>query len=546
MADLSRALDHLDAFVARRMAADGTPGASLAITDRDGTIAVRSYGLADLAARAPVTAETLFEIGSIGKAFTALALLGEVEAGRLDLHRPLRDYLPWFELPSRYAPVTPHHLLTHTAGIPAGPDFTPEAAYQVWALRELEASAAPGSLFHYSNLGYKALGMLLEQLAGRPYPEAVRERILVPLGMDASAAAITNAIRPRMATGHTTLDDERPWHPSRPLVPAPWVETATGDGSIAATAEDMARFARMLLNRGAVSGGRLLGEAGFGLLTTPSIATGDASGYAYGLILERLESGTRLRHGGGMPGFVANLICDLDEGIGGVALLNGPGSPTAITTFALQTIRAARGGAPLPPIPPPRDRQQVERAAEYAGDYMLQGAPDEAPSLLSLVAEEDRLVLRHGAGRLVLEQRDDDLFYAPHPDLDGFLLRFERDAAGQVAELYHGPRWYAGRGYSGPTLFEAPADWAAYPGRYRAHNPWVPSVVVALRKGELRLIWTSEYDGADGDEQPLIPLGAGLFRVGEDERGPERVRFDTVVEGRALRLTLSGAPMYRC
>jgi D-alanyl-D-alanine carboxypeptidase len=546
MTTLEAALAQIDAFAAGRMASANTPGAALALTDRERTLAGRCYGHADIAARAPITPDTLLEIGSIGKLFTAIGLVREIEAGRLDPHRPLGELLPWFELPSDFAPVTPHHLLCHSAGIPTGPDHTPEARYQVWALRERRAAFPPGSRFHYSNLGYKALGLLLEHLTGEPYPAAIARRVLAPLGMDASAPAITAALRPRMAVGYAALHDDRPWHPSRPLVAAPFVETATGDGSVAATAGDMARFARMLLGRGTAPEGRVLDEAEFARLTGDGYRFDDDHIYAYGVNVQRVDGRTLLWHHGGMPGFSAHLRCDLDDGLGAVALLNGAGSPMALATFALACLRAWRHGEQLPDVPPPLDRTRVEGAEAYAGAYVLSGEhASAAERTLVLEAQQDRLYLARHDGRAALEPQGDDAFFVPHPELDGFPLRFGRDEGGRVVEATHGASWYTGEGYAGPLRFAHPPEWAAYPGRYRAHNPWVPSVAVALRKGRLHLLWTSEYDGAGGDEDELVPLGDGSFRVGADEGGPEWVRFGATVEGRALELTLSGSPMFR-
>ena len=249
------------------MAADNTPGLALALTDRERTLRVATYGFADLAARTPVTPDTLFEIGSIGKSFTSLALLREHEARNLDLHAPVACYLAWFEVRSAFPPIIVHHLLSHTAGIIAGTDPTPSVEYQVWALRETEAASAPSTSFHYSNVGYKALGLVLARITGQEYGDAIRSRVLTPLGMKASEPAITNAMRPRLAVGYASLYDDRPAHPSHPLVPATWLETESGDGSLASTPEDMAVYLRMLLNRGQGAQDRLLSEAGFATMT---------------------------------------------------------------------------------------------------------------------------------------------------------------------------------------------------------------------------------------------------------------------------------------
>ena len=154
-------LAHLDELAERELAQTRTPGMAVALTTSNGETAVRAYGLADIGAGQAVEPDTLFEIGSIGKTFTAVAILQLAEEGRLELDAPLAAALPWFEMPLVGRPVTIHDLLTHTAGITAGVDGTPEAAFQVWALRNRRPGSAPGGRYHYSNLGYKALGLVI-------------------------------------------------------------------------------------------------------------------------------------------------------------------------------------------------------------------------------------------------------------------------------------------------------------------------------------------------------------------------------------------------
>ena len=113
----------LDAWMQRKLALDRTPGLSLMITDREQTLHTGAYGLADIGAGTPVNPRHLFEIGSIGKSFTALLLLRMREQGLIDLHAPVTDYLSWFAVKSDHAPITLHHLMTHTAGIISGTDM---------------------------------------------------------------------------------------------------------------------------------------------------------------------------------------------------------------------------------------------------------------------------------------------------------------------------------------------------------------------------------------------------------------------------------------
>jgi CubicO group peptidase (beta-lactamase class C family) len=266
MANWESCVAAIDALARNELERTGQPGAVLGLTDRDATLAVRTYGFAELASRRPVTADTLFEIGSIGKTFTAVAILQLVDEGRIDVGSPVARYLPWFEVPQPEgaAPITVGDLLSHTSGIVAGIDATPEAAFQVWSLRDLPAKTKPGERFHYSNVGYKALGLVLEAVDGRPYPDVIRERVLAPLGMSATEPAITHDIRERLAVGYDYLYDDRPGSHGAPLAPATWLETATADGSIASTADDMCAFARLLLR----GGEGLLSEEAFAQMST--------------------------------------------------------------------------------------------------------------------------------------------------------------------------------------------------------------------------------------------------------------------------------------
>ena len=155
----------------------------MAITDRERTIHTATFGFAELESATPLDPGYLFEIGSIGKSFTAIVLLQLASEGRLDIHAPVARYLPWFEVQSDFEPITLHHLLCHSAGITRGTDFPADPRYEVWALRYTRAGTPPGERFHYSNAGYKALGLIAEAVTGQTYAELVRERILDPLGM---------------------------------------------------------------------------------------------------------------------------------------------------------------------------------------------------------------------------------------------------------------------------------------------------------------------------------------------------------------------------
>ncbi len=539
MVGFKEAFKRLDQFIEQRMQEDNIPGMAVALTDREKLLWVSTYGFADVAAQVPVTADTLFEIGSIGKSFTSIALLQLREEGLLDLHEPVIRYLPWFHVQSRYEPITLHHLMSHTAGIIRGAEFSTEGRYEVWALRETEATVPPGSWFHYSNTGYKALGIILEDLLGQPYGDIIRARVLEPLEMIASDPVITHETRKRLAVGYSAFYDDRPLARGGALAPAPWLETGTGDGSIASTPADMAAYLRMLMNRGRGPRGRIMSEESFNLMIQQVIQPGDEwhpgfrGFYGYGLAIEERDGHTYIGHGGGMVGYRAQILADLDDGLGVVVLINKqPAKPGEIADFALRLLRAALHDGELPELPPVADPTRVENAADYAGTYRAPG------KVFTLVADGERLILRRNGKHVVLKQHGTDQFYVDDPEFALFLLRFGREK-GQVVEAFHGPDWYINERYTGPTTFEHPQEWEAYTGHYRSHNPWLSNFRVVLRKGRLALIMPS------GEEEALVPVGEGVFRVGEDERCPERIRFDTVLNGQAVHANLSCGDYYR-
>jgi D-alanyl-D-alanine carboxypeptidase len=539
-----KTLDRLDLFIEEQMAAAGTPGMAVALTDERALLHFASHGLAEVAAGRPVGPETLFEIGSISKSFTAMALLQLQEEGLVDLRSPVERYLPWFQVPPAPGlagrrdrePITLHHLLTHTAGIVRGTDFSTEGRYEVWSLRDTEATAQPGTFYHYCNVGYKALGVVLEDVLGRPYGEIIEERILRPLGMDATEAVITHETRRRLAVGYEPLYDDRPFHRSLPLAPALWLETGTGDGSIASTPADMAAYVRLLLNRGRGPACRILAEDSFRLLAGRLVPLPESEGeegefYGYGLSVADEDGHTILSHSGGMVGYYAAIAADLEGGLGAAVLCNGPGEPMVVARQALRLVRGAREGRELPAAAP-ADPRRVDDAGAYAGVYR---SPQRA---FEVEARGASLALRLDGQQASLERRGEDCFCALHPALSRYLLRFQRQA-GRVVEAWWGPEGFARQGCPAVPVAEPPVAWQGYAGHYRCHNPWLGNFRVILRRDRLLLVLPS------GEETGLVPLAEGLFRVGEDERLPERLHFDTVVGGQALRANLAGCDYYR-
>jgi len=521
----------LDEYIARHMRETGAPGMTLALANRSGLIRASTYGYADTKAGLKVENETMFEIGSVSKSFVALALIQLKDEGKIDFNKPVTDYLPWLKINSKFEAITTHHLLNHSAGLPGVPLLHDAIFDELWTAYE------PGKRFLYSNTGYNILGFLIEAVDKRPFADAMRQRLLVPLGMTASSSTITNETRKRMAIGYEPLAEGKPFPLHGTLAEAQWLEVDVAAGSIASTPGDMAKYVRMLLNRGALPKGRLISEEGFKLFTKAAIDSpyrGEPASYGYGLWVSDIEGHTRLRHTGGMVAFSSALDVDVTSGVGAFASVNANlrgYRPVAVTKYAVELFNASLDGKKLPDAPaaaPPAD--EVKNAVDYVGEY-------ESPTgkKLVLTAEGDKLILAYGGRRIPLERAaaTGDRFIVRHPDFETYLLGFMRDNR-VVTEAYHGADWFAGARYAGPRTFEVRKDFATYEGHYFNDSPWYGDARVVYRKGRLYL------DGL----QPLVARGDGKFGIGDPE-APDWVSFETVIDGRAMRLNFSGIPFRR-
>jgi len=519
----------IDSYVALQMKAEQVPGLVLAITDRNRLLRVSTYGYANVEAKLPATRDTLFEIGSISKSFTAIALLQLREQGNFDPRQPITRYLPWFSIHTKYRPITGHDIMTHTAGLPRDRDDVPSSLYQAAGVRDRWTGYEPGKYFAYSNIGYQIMGYVLQEITGKPYAETVHARILQPLGMDHSNAVFTNDTYKRLAVGYAPLYDDRPYNPAEPLIPATWQEYAAGDGSVVSTAPDLAKYLRMLLNHGAGPSGRIVSEESWKLLTQPAakVPGEENTYYGYGIFSRTVEGHRYIGHSGGMTGYSARMEGDLDSGLGVVALENAPLGPEDIASFALQVMRAAAEGKPLPPLP--QAAPVVKDAADYAGTYTAADG-----SNFSISNDGGRLALDYKGQKLTLQARGQDMFFVNHPDFKLFNLSFGRDK-GKIVEAFYGDEWFTNERYVGLRQFPYPAQWAGYLGHYRGAPD---NFRVVLRKGKLWLI------SAEGDEMMLTPMPGYFALAHQGQPARERITFDTQVHGKTLRATLSGVAYY--
>ena len=515
-------LDSVETFSRDLMTKMEIPGIQIALTDREGLIGALNLGYSNLDARIPVAETTLFEFGSIGKSFTAICLLQLAAEGLVDLKAPLADQLPWFSVQSEYEPITIHHLLSHSSGLISGTDFTPEQRYEVWSLRNTDTMWAPGSRFHYSNVGYKTLGLLIEHVTGRPYGDVVRDRIFDPLGMRNAATAITNDLRPRLAIGYQAYFDDRPRVFGHGVVPAPWLETDSGDGCLSASASDLAIYLRMLLNRGAYPGGCILTEDQFATMTTPCIAM-DSNGvraYGYGIAVPQSQPPGPFGHSGGMVGYISDMRADATTGFGAIAFTNSMNGVARITQYALELLAAAQSGEPLPDPTP----ATIDGFRGIAGTYRGRTESIE----LSEGDGGDFTLHREGVAlRLVKTPYLDGDLVDDRPGQALFPYKPIRDEHDSVVSIVHGSDMWVAEGQELPA--ETDPRLARLAGHYRSNNPWQSNFRLVARGPHLFRIQ------ANGEEEQLGQIDDAW--TGEsDEDGPERFWIDVEIDGIVARV----------
>ena len=523
----------LDKFVEQYMREQGAPGMTLVLADRDGVHRVVSYGFSDVERRISVTPDELFQIGSISKSFAANCALQLRQEGKLDFNKPVLEYLPWFRMETKFAPITTHHLLTHSTGLPGDPPVflsDPNARHQT--------AYAPGNQFHYNNMCFVLLGHLLVALDGRPLAEIFRKRVFEPLGMTHSEPIITLDVRARTAKNYSSFQNDRPYATRGRLAEAPYVIITDASGCIASTPQDMGLYIQMIANHGKGPKSTLLNEESFGLFSHPHIKAdefGPTASYGYGIAVDTLEGHKVVRHTGGMVSFASAMQVDIDAGVGAFASINAMQGyrPNPVAQYAMQLMRAHRESKALPAAPAPRDIYKVEDAASFAGTFT-----DTKGGKLEFVADGDKLFMLHDGKRVALEGGG-GAFLVLHPDFDRFPLTFGRadvkDPKSAVTEVGWGGEWYTSGKYAGPKSFDYPKDWDAFVGHYRNESPWIGSFHIVIRKGQLLI------DGV----LPLKESDGGIFRLSDEESNTEWIRFTDIANGRAMHLKFSGEDMWR-
>lgn len=340
----------------------------------------------------PVDEATLFQFGSTGKTFTAVAVLRLVEQGRVDLDAPVRTYVPELRLrdPEAAEAVTVLQLFNHSAGWDG--DFFEDTgdgddalARYVERMATLQQITPPGFIVSYNNAALSLAGRLIEKVTGQPYERALRELVLEPVGLEMTFFFPNDVMTRRFVVGHRREEDGtvrvlRPWTMPRSGNPA---------GGMAATAGDQVRWARFHLDHGrTVDGTQVVARDLIARMQEPTIESpgcdfADAIGISW--LLTDLGGERVVAHGGATNGQYSGFAMVPSRRFAIVSMTNaepnGPLFNRQIRRWAFETYLGLRSADP---VPQPRSPDAL---AEYAGTY------ETVAVVLKVAVDGDHLVM---------------------------------------------------------------------------------------------------------------------------------------------------------
>ena len=293
--------DKVDDFIKSEMQKQQIPGVSLAVVQDGKIILVKGYGLANVELQVPVKPETIFQSGSVGKQFTATAVMMLVEAGKINLDDKINKYFT--DAPDAWKNITVRHLLTHTSGLGDYPadfdfrrDYTEDDLYKI--IKAVPLDFQPGEKWQYSNLGYVTLGILIHKISGKFYGDFLRERIFQPLRMPTARIISESDIVPNRSAGYQIVNGK--------LKNQDWVAPSlntTADGALYLTTLDMAKWDSALYTE------KLLKKSSFEEMWSPvKLNDGKTYPYGFGWALGEVNNHRIIEHDGAWQGFKSAIV----------------------------------------------------------------------------------------------------------------------------------------------------------------------------------------------------------------------------------------------
>ena len=359
----------------------GVVGASLAIRHADAT-AEAATGVLNLRTQQPVTPDSLFQIGSISKVWTATLVMQLVDEGLLDLDEPVVKHLPDFRVadPEVSRTVTPRQLLAHTSGIDGDLFLDTGRGYDnvekyVAAMADLKQVHPQGATMSYCNSGFTLLGRLVEVLRGATWDAVLKERIFAPLGLVSAGTLPEEALLWGAAAGHVV-----PAPGQDPVVAPQWgiYRSAGPAGLIHCPARDVLAFARLHLDGGVTPDGtRVLSAESVAAMQEPQIEVPDpytlGSHWGLGWILMDWDGRRVFGHDGGTLGQAAFLRILPDADLSVALCTNGGVHLREFFEAVYGEVFAELAGVELPARPEPAPGATIEDPSRFTGRYAREG-----------------------------------------------------------------------------------------------------------------------------------------------------------------------------
>lgn len=317
----------IDSIMSAKYAKEG-PGATILIAKEGEILFKEAYGMANLELQVPMQPENVFEIGSITKQFTSVAILMLMEEGKLGLQDDIRKYIP--DYPRGKEAITIHHLLNHTSGIKsyteiesffarAREDMEPLELIDVFKNEEMDFQ--PGEQYHYNNSAYILLGYIIESVSGMSYADFVESRIFKKLGMNNSYYGSHSEVIKNRASGYQP--SESGYRNADYLsLTLPYAA-----GSIMSCVDDMLLWQQALHNNALISE-----ESKTLAFTNYTLNNGKPIHYGYGFSVDEIKGISTIEHGGGIFGYESYGVYAPAEDVYVIVLSNSNGnSPTDAT-----------------------------------------------------------------------------------------------------------------------------------------------------------------------------------------------------------------------
>jgi CubicO group peptidase (beta-lactamase class C family) len=355
--------------VVELMEQTGVPGVAVGILYQGESVSF-GCGVTSVEHPLPVSDETLFQIGSITKTFTATAMMRLVEEGVLDLAAKVRAYLPEFRVEDDTASreATVRQLLTHEGGW-AGDFFHSTGAGDdaiaryVADMADLPQIAPIGTQWSYNNAGFSVAGCIIEVIAGKRYEAVLKEQVLDPLDLEHTFFEPGDVITHSFAVGHSVVEGKacvaRPWALERAIYPV---------GGIICSMTDLLRYAQFHLGDGrARDGKRVLSPESLSMMHSTQAAVWEDESWGLGWgILDEIEGARQVRHGGGTKGQVTSLVLVPERDLA-LAVFTNADQGGVITDEVRRWVLKELLGVEAPK-PKAIEAEEAE-LAQYAGRY---------------------------------------------------------------------------------------------------------------------------------------------------------------------------------